>query len=122
MPGGDRTGPMGVGPMSGRGLGLCAGYPVPGYMNSVPGRGWGFGRGWGRGRGRGWRGGYGGVGPWAWGTPHWFGMYGAPPEYVVPTSEQEVRSLKVQAENLENTLEGIKRRIAELEAIPEKEG
>ncbi|BDC36635.1 MAG: hypothetical protein EF806_05065 [Candidatus Methanoliparum thermophilum] len=32
MPWGDRTGPMGLGPRTGRGLGLCSGYPVPGYL------------------------------------------------------------------------------------------
>lgn len=53
MPRGDGTGPAGLGPMTGRGLGLCAGYSTPGYM--VPS--WGLGRGGGRGRGRGfWRG------------------------------------------------------------------
>ena len=56
MPGGDRTGPLGWGPMTGRGAGYCAGYPVPGYLNPIPGRGWfGVGRGgfpWGGGRGR----------------------------------------------------------------------
>jgi hypothetical protein len=55
MPGGDRTGPLGMGPMTGRAAGFCAGYPVPGYMNPARGRGgWPFG-GWGwfgRGRGR----------------------------------------------------------------------
>lgn len=63
MPGGDRTGPRGFGPMTGRGAGYCAGYSVPGYANPIPGRGgFGFGRGFGRGRGwfgrgfgRGWR-------------------------------------------------------------------
>ena len=57
MPRGDRTGPMGMGPMTGRGLGYCAGYNAPGYMNAVGGRGWGmgFGRGWG---GGGWGGGW----------------------------------------------------------------
>ena len=83
MPFGDGTGPAGLGPMTGRAAGFCAGYPVPGYMNPAVGRagfygagvpalgaygtghripysGWGrrglgrgFGRGWGRGRGRG---------------------------------------------------------------------
>jgi len=33
MPGGDRTGPAGMGPMTGRAAGYCAGYNVPGYMN-----------------------------------------------------------------------------------------
>jgi len=46
MPGGDGTGPGGMGPMTGRAAGYCAGYPVPGYMNPVGGRGYG---GWGRG-------------------------------------------------------------------------
>jgi hypothetical protein len=34
---GDRTGPAGLGPMTGRAAGFCAGYPVPGYMNPVMG-------------------------------------------------------------------------------------
>lgn len=38
MPGGDRTGPAGMGPMTGRAAGFCAGYPVPGYMNPAGGR------------------------------------------------------------------------------------
>jgi len=33
MPRGDRTGPMGLGPMTGRAAGYCAGYPTPGFMN-----------------------------------------------------------------------------------------
>ncbi len=33
MPGGDRTGPMGMGPRTGWGAGFCAGYGVPGYAN-----------------------------------------------------------------------------------------
>ncbi len=59
MPFGDGTGPLGLGPMTGRGLGYCAGRGRPGYM--TPGFGWGRGRGfgrgfgWRRGWGRGWR-------------------------------------------------------------------
>lgn len=34
MPAGDRTGPSGLGRMSGRMSGLCAGYGAPGFMNS----------------------------------------------------------------------------------------
>jgi len=45
MPQGDRTGPNGQGPMTGRGRGYCAGFNSPGFMNP------GFGRGFGRGRG-----------------------------------------------------------------------
>jgi len=38
MPFGDGTGPVGMGPMTGRAAGYCAGYPVPGYMNPAAGR------------------------------------------------------------------------------------
>ena len=38
MPRGDGTGPAGLGPMTGRAAGFCAGYPVPGYMNPIAGR------------------------------------------------------------------------------------
>ena len=41
MPAGNGTGPLGLGPMTGRAAGYCAGYPVPGYMNPVAGRGFG---------------------------------------------------------------------------------
>jgi len=38
MPAGDGTGPLGWGPMTGRAAGYCAGFPVPGFMNLLPGR------------------------------------------------------------------------------------
>jgi len=38
MPWGDATGPWGMGPMTGRAAGYCAGYPIPGAMNLMPGR------------------------------------------------------------------------------------
>jgi hypothetical protein len=53
MPRGDRTGPMGMGPMTGRGGGYCGGYDAPGYANAGPG--YGYGMGGGRGRGNRWR-------------------------------------------------------------------
>ena len=46
MPFGNGTGPAGMGPMTGRAAGYCAGYPVPGYMNPYvgrPGPGYGIG-------------------------------------------------------------------------------
>ena len=49
MPRGDGTGPAGQGPLTGRGLGRCAGNDAPGYGNGFFGRG--FGMGWGRGFG-----------------------------------------------------------------------
>jgi hypothetical protein len=69
MPFGDGTGPLGLGPMTGRGAGFCAGFVRPGFSNPMPGYpysygyygpapvstrwGWGLGRGFGRGFGRG---------------------------------------------------------------------
>ena len=52
MPLGDGTGPEGLGPMTGRGAGYCAGSNSPGYVNNAPRRGQGRGRGLGCGRGR----------------------------------------------------------------------
>jgi len=45
MPFGNGTGPSGMGPMTGRAAGFCAGYPVPGYMNPVVGRAGFYGAG-----------------------------------------------------------------------------
>ena len=43
MPWGDGTGPAGLGPMTGRAAGYCAGYPMPGYMNPIPVRNFSYG-------------------------------------------------------------------------------
>jgi len=53
IPFGDGTGPRGEGPMTGRGLGYCAGGKSPGYMKAGGGRRAPKGRGRGRGRGMG---------------------------------------------------------------------
>ena len=45
MPGGDGTGPRGMGPMTGRAAGFCAGYPSAGFANAGPRMGLGLGRG-----------------------------------------------------------------------------
>jgi hypothetical protein len=129
MPGGDGTGPAGMGPMTGRAAGFCAGYQVPGYANPIPGRGFGFGRGrgfgFGRGLGLGFRGGRGGGGymgvPYAAPAYPYAGAVApyATPYGVGPTREQETDMLKGQAEYFEDALEGIKKRIAELEAKTE---
>ena len=121
MPGGDGTGPMGLGQMTGRGAGYCAGFPVPGYANPMPGRGWGMGRGWGRGggwgRGRGRRHGY-----YAMGAPDIPPAYGVAPYYATPSAEQETQVLRAQAEHIEGALDEIRKRLAELEAAKGKEG
>ena len=82
MPRGDGTGPMGLGPMTGRAAGYCAGFSTPGFVNPMGGR-LGLGLGWGRGfrsypyygRGR-----LPYYGYWYsrfpyWGVP-WYGIYG----------------------------------------------
>ena len=50
MPRRDGTGPMGVGPMTGRGLGICTGINAAGFGEG-PGMGLGLSRRWGLGRG-----------------------------------------------------------------------
>ena len=73
MPGGDRTGPLGEGPMTGRRAGFCAGFSNPGYMNPLPREG--FGRGRGRGLGKGWRRGFGRGWGRGFGWRRWQGYY-----------------------------------------------
>jgi len=95
MPGRDRTGPMGYGPRTGWGAGLCAGTPYP----YIPGRGFGMGYGC----RRGFRGGMG-MGRWArWGTP-----------FVQPTPQEERSFLENQMEGLQNSLNFLKQRLEEL--------
>ena len=115
MPRGDRTGPWGAGPMTGRAAGYCAGYPVPGFVNPRRGygRGWGrgFGRGWGRGFGRGW---------YAYPPP--VIVQPAYPQAIPPQStEQEVAALEnyqkeltEEQADLEKEMSDIKARIEEL--------
>jgi len=115
MPGGDRTGPAGMGPMTGRAAGYCAGYGVPGYMNPGYGRGF-WGRGFGGG-GRGWRNRF-----YATGLPGWMrvGPYGAPygygAPYQKPDPEGEKQFLAEQAEALQAELDSIKKRLSEIES------
>jgi len=128
MPWGDGTGPSGMGPMTGRGAGFCAGFPVPGYMNPFPrggfARGRGFGRGWGRGFG--WR-------RWApyYPTPYYpTPYYPAQPMPVPPVSigfqpqirkedetqflQQELKALEEEKKALEDEMGSIRKRLEEL--------
>ena len=122
MPSGDRTGPMGMGPMTGRGLGYCAGYPTPGHMQPGPGLGMGMGRGrgFGRGRGRGCQGGFWGMPAYGYpqaAPPPNPAYYGTQPGYpAAPAPEQEAAMLKQQAQNMDAALQEIRKRIEELEA------
>jgi len=99
MPRGDGTGPLGLGPMTGRAAGFCAGFPVPGFLNPVPGLGWGRGWAWRR---------------WAWARPWGFPLaypwgFGYAPVY------DEKEALKAWSGALRRQLEAIEKRLAELE-------
>jgi len=112
MPGGNGTGPAGMGPMTGRAAGFCAGTGMPGYANGVPGRG--FGRGFGMGRGGSGRGGFGFRNQfYATGLTGWQRAAGAIPQ-------SDVGALKDQAKYLAETLADVQKRIEELDAAETK--
>lgn len=108
MPRGDRTGPMGMGRMTGRGAGYCAGFTAPGYANPA---GYGRGYGYGFGNGRGFRGMFN-----ATGLPRW-AHYGYPryAEADVVEAPDEREFLKDQAEFLGKQLQQIEKRLSRLE-------
>ncbi|MBC8182623.1 DUF5320 domain-containing protein [candidate division KSB1 bacterium] len=113
MPGGDRTGPRGMGSMTGRGAGYCAGYNVPGYATPGFGRGGGFGGG-----GRGHRNMYYYTGLPGWvryGEAPFVAPYGAQPLASQTTPEQELDYLKYQAKYFQDSLENINKLISEME-------
>lgn len=120
MPRGDRTGPAGMGPMTGRGAGYCAGFQVPGFANPVGGRGHlGRGRGGGWGRGRGFGRGFGWAGA-GYGRPGW-GAVPFSPAVPMASPEQELADLKQQAEYFRNALDEIGKRIEEVEKAKQEE-
>jgi len=108
MPRGDRTGPAGMGSMSGRGMGFCAGFDRPGYANAGPG----FGRGMGFGRGR-------GFGRRFW-SANQVPIRTAPVQYSPAQyeykKEDEMADLKADREALERELKAIGERLKELES------
>ena len=125
MPRGNKTGPMGMGSMTGRGAGFCAGAGMPGFLNAAPGRGFGAGfggggsvsgRGFGGGR-RGWRNMF-----YATGLPGWMRSggnvpaYGYPASYQKPDPEIEKRALRSQADALQSEMDLINKRLSEIEA------
>ena len=128
MPFGDGTGPMGYGPMSGRGVGYCAGFNMPGFANPMPGRG--FGRGRGFGWRRGFRGGFGFGRGFGWGfvpvDPYEAYPYREPvyPQPVAPqtpygepvslSKEEQRKILEDEIVALEEELKAIKRKLNEL--------
>lgn len=106
MPGFDRSGPMGAGPMTGGRRGMCGGATGrPGNIGHGTGAGRGLGFGRGHARGRGFKdAGYGGY-P----VPRAIGPAGP------PNRTDEMAMLQAEANAMKNSLESIQNRIAELE-------
>ncbi len=110
MPRGNGTGPNGLGPMTGRAAGYCAGYGLPGYANTALGLGFGGGRGMGWG-GRGFGFGFGRGFGWNRG----FAAYPfAPPAGLKAGADTERWSLERQAEALEEELKAVRGRLTTL--------
>ena len=109
MPGGDRTGPRGGGPKTGRGLGYCADNDQPGWAAQRPGPALGLGYRWGgrgrcRGRGRSNR----WVDQWPGG---WRDVSSVSPD----VKDQGLDDLRRQAQVLHDALQDIKERLDRLE-------
>lgn len=98
MPRGDRTGPFGLGPRTGRGLCYCAGFDAPGFTQPA------YGRGMARGGCFGWL--QRAYAPRSsWGTPR----------YALPTKADTLQPLRSEADWLKSRLDAIQQRIEELE-------
>lgn len=110
MPGGDQTGPMGQGPISGRGMGYCSGSEQPGYMNRGQGRGMGRCKG-----GRGF-----GGGGWQRGQMGFMGPSNVEQPAVTDAKarmvahDQGVADLKEKTDRMEATLQQIQSQLAAL--------
>lgn len=113
MPGGDRSGPTGMGAMTGRGRGFCSGNDrVPGGRGFRTGS---FGIGFSRGGGR------AGAGlrnrgrvrfPFFSGFSR-FGGWGAP--FGDPDPAMEKQTLEQEAKALQNQLKAVQDRLADME-------
>jgi len=125
MPRGDRSGPMGMGPGTGRAAGYCAGYPVAGFANPLPGRGT-FGRGGGRGGGQGGRGHRNwyyatGLTGWQRAARGWYPAqagtvpYPYPAPYTQMAPQEEAKMIQNQIETLEENIRAAQERLGELE-------
>jgi hypothetical protein len=126
MPGLNRTGPMGAGPMTGGGRGLCN----PATASSARAFTGSYGYGGGLGLRRGFRGGFGRGAGMGRGYGRGYGMgygmdYGWYPPAMAPAfsypAADEMEMLRAEADYLKSSLEAINRRRDNLEkkASPE---
>jgi hypothetical protein len=108
MPGRDATGPMGMGPMTGRAAGNCTDFGMPGSANKAGRRG--FRMGFGRGNG------FGGCGGGFRRRNRFFatGVSGRIWTNADPAAEKQ--ALKSQSEYLQTEIDAIKKRLDELTA------
>ena len=122
MPRGDRTGPMGLGPMTGGGAGYCAGFGTSGVRTPAGQAGFG-----GRGGGRGWRHWFHATGLPGWaragsGLPAWGAPLAPPAPIAAETgSGAGIAALKAHAAHLEQTLHALRQRIQHLEETAKPE-
>jgi hypothetical protein len=119
MPRGDGTGPAGMGPMTGRGAGYCAGYSAPGFANPNAARPAGRGiYGQGSGRGRGYRNMY-----YATGLPYWLRNNPYPEAQAVKNEQygpqEGLAGLKEQSRLLQQQLDMVQKKIEELSSKEE---
>ncbi len=115
MPRGDRTGPAGMGPMSGRGAGYCAGLDMPGFANRAFGRNYGAESGIARRRGQGGRNGWRHM-FWATGLPGWMRRdnYRGNRQSMDPALEKQ--SLKYREDILQSQLDMVRKRLSEIDS------
>ncbi len=125
MPRGDGTGPMGMGSMTGRAAGRCAGYGMPGYASRPYAGGFagGFGRGGGfGGGGRAWMCRRSGPGFSGWaGFGRGAGPYAYAGAYGRPDPETESQVLRDQADALRAELDFIEKRLSEMSARSDRD-
>lgn len=113
MPGFDRRGPMGAGPMTGGGRGLCA-APYADYSGRYP---FGYGRGRRMGYGLGFRRGFGARGGRGAG---WGQGYPVTETYDPYAGRSHIDLLKEEAQYMRDTLERLNRQIGDLEKAASK--
>ncbi len=102
MPGGDRTGPLGQGPMTGRRAGYCTRNNTPEYTNAMPEQGtFGMGRRFFK-RGRGFRAG------------SFQNESAAAPAPQQPSKEERIQALEQQKSAIEEGLKRIENELNEL--------